>query len=887
MAKHKPSSIYKKSIQSRNYISSIGLILWASGCFSLPAHAEGSKDMYPNGASGDRGSITWSRGTWGGTQNFNNRTLLRVFAKQGEYILMGSSAVNVRNGNILVYNPGSINGDAAKENLPSTADFNCRAQGDGRGKINNRAEELAGPQSVDGTGNTSGYKPCFYQAPTKGVYYIAMYGPSGGNSDASPDSAIKNNQTIETINTRTNQNTSISAWDVTVRSSDQSSTTDLTGRLFTMLITMNMGDNGKKLNSTLYPVTVDGYRYRVTMRGLDPFGFRIFGNQIGNLDSDGKTPLYRDVLGTDGSISSPEGGTSTAPPQFPIFFNPPADDALSAVTVYDREGRNVGNGIPLAPIPPEVTNPNFQGTSSGNTSTVNTGGTFTFNTNVPANYQIIISRDGVDYDPTNPQNRVLRGSIPIPGQQTVTWNGNDNSAQPFPVGNYPYRAQIQSGEYHFPISDAENNVSGGPTIELLNSTNPLGNFIAFYDDRMYTTISGVQVKGNQTYDPDKALCGNNPPNPPFSDPVNGKDSRLSTFRSFGTNTGGNTNKKCTGSFGDTKTLDTWIYVPSEAKQAQLNIVASGFDVSGTLYEDSDGEDDFDSGEPKLPKDITLTLYNDANNNNVIDDGEEVATTLTDDNGDYIFREVADGDYKIKVDTTDTDIPSGNTLGTPNDLTVTVTGGAVTNQNFGFDKSVATEPIILLVKRITAINQTVYNNIVDGVDNGNPQSSNYVPAPKDTDDNNPNWVSNFLRGEIAGIKVQPNDEIEYTVYYLSAGDSEAKNVLVCDRIPEHVTFIPNSFNNQPNRAENGLQSANRGILWFKDGNTQSLTNIQDGDFGRYFPPSIEPSTVYPNIECDGANTNGAVVVNLNNLPNATGSGEPNTSYGFVRFRGRVK
>ena len=85
----------------------------------------------------------------------------------------------------------------------------------------------------------------------------------------------------------------------------------------------------------------------------------------------------------------------------------------------------------------------------------------------------------------------------------------------------------------------------------------------------------------------------------------------------------------------------------------------------------------------------------------------------------------------------------------------------------------------------------------------------------------------------------------------------------------------------------MQNANRGILWLKDGNTQSLTNNRDGDFGRYFPPRIEPSTVYPDIECDGPNINGAVVVNLSDLPNATDSGIPNTSYGFVRFRGRVK
>ncbi len=712
-----------------------------------------------------------------------------------------------------------------------------------------------------------------------------MYGPGGENSGGGGNTNNNVEPDVEKINASNNQNSGISAWDVTVRSSE-SSTTDIKGRLFTFYITLNMGDNGRQLHSDLYPVTVDGYRYKLDMKGLDPFGFRIFGNQLGNLDSDGETPLYRDVVGKDGGVLTPWGGTSTAPPQFPIFFNQVDTAALPFITLYDTKGQSNGTGISPAPILPQVTNPNFQGTSSGNTSTVNTGGTFSFNSNVPGNYQIIISRDGQDFDPTNPQNRVLRGAT-LGGPQSVTWNGKDNSAQPFPVGNdYPYRITVNSGEYHFPMSDAENNFSGGPEITLLNASNPLGNTTAFYDDRGYVTIGGTSVGT-----PGQPLCGVNPPNPAFTDPVLGANSSAPGFRKFGTASGGNENDKnnfcnSSASFGDTKTLDMWIYVPSEAKQAQLNIVASNVDVSGTLYEDSDGEDDFDTNEPRLPKDITVTLYNDANDNNVIDDGEEVATTTTDDNGDYIFDEVPDGDYKIKVDTTDTDIPSGNTLGTPNDLAVTVSGSAVTNQNFGFDKTVANNPIVLLVKRITAINQTLYTSFVDGVDNGDPQSSNYVPAPKDAEDNNPNWIANFLQGEIAGVKVQPNDEIEYTIYYLSAGDSEAKNVLFCDRIPENVTFIPNSFNNEA-RATGGLQNANRGILWLKDGNTESLTNNRDGDFGQYFPPRIEPSSVYPNIDCDGPNINGAVVVDLSDLPNATEPGIPNTSYGFVRFRGRVK
>ena len=521
-----------------------------------------------------------------------------------------------------------------------------------------------------------------------------------------------------------------------------------------------------------------------------------------------------------------------------------------------------------------------------------------------------------------------------------------------------------------------------------------------------------------------------------------------------------------------------------------------YSISGTLYEDRDGGDDLDAGEPKLPANITLKLLD--NSNNVI------ATTITDANGAYTFTGVLNGNYKIQVDITDTDIPTGYALGTPNDLAVNVSGSGVTNQNFGFDKyevspsagkviinevlynetdntaatndefieiyNASTSPVdlggwklmdgniiandtdntgsitgsstpyafpnstilkpgeyaviwvgdntntpdrtatgatfqawlgkapklnnsgddmwlydkdnkivdyiaygsgtavntppptflnlwnstyqsalatakdgqsisltrngldgntsacwepttsgnaktqgctnylptidsdtigirvtsvgennngtpkVLLVKRITAINgQTTNPN-----DNTTPLNVfvDDTASDRKDDDNHPNWASDYLKGAINGGSVKPGDELEYTIYFLSSGSTPAKNVLLCDRVPENVTFIPNSFNNQA-QATGGLQSADRGILWLKDGNTESLTNVQDGDFAQYFPPSIEPDTVYPKIKCDGLNTNGAVVVNLQNLPNATGSGTPNTSYGFIRFRGRVK
>ena len=750
-------SLSHKASRSRLLLSGLTLSLCVSSSFSPPAYAEGSRDMFPSGAPGNRGHILWQNDT---TSNggFNERTLLRVYAEKGQYILVGSSAVGVNSGNILIYNPNTVTGSSARENLPPTANFNCVNQQPGKGFISTRSEELAGPKSIDNQENTNGYTPCYYQAPETGVYYIAMYGPSGGNSNANPNNGVEPN--IEKINTGSNQNTGISAWDVTVRSSNQSSTTDITGRLFTFFIDMNMGGNGRQLHSDLFVVTIDGFRYKLDMRGLDPFGFRVFGNLLGNLDSDGKTPLYRNVLGENGNIDNPEGGVSTAPPQFPMFFNPIDPTALPYITRYDTSGQAVGTGIITTPAKPEVSNVNFAGSVAGNTSLVDAGGTFTFNSSAPGTYQIVISRDGVNFDPTHNQNRVLRGVMNVGGSQSVTWNGKDNTAGSFPVGNYPYQITTKGGEYHFPISDAENNFSGGPTITLLNETNPLGNNTAFYDDRGYMTLGGTTVGTlNQ------ALCGTNPPNPAFSNPISGFNSSTND-RTFGTSSGGNTNVKCTGSFGDTKTLDMWTYFPSATQSANLSIIDA------------------------------------------------------------------------------------------NDIT----------------------PNILLVKRITAINTTQYTDVLDGVNDSN--SPNYVPSPHDIDDNNSNWLSDYLQGRINAGEISPGDEVEYTIYFLSAGFNTANNVLMCDFVPTNTTFISTTF------------GTDKGIFLSYDGSTVSLTNTQDGDVGQYFPPGVEPSTVYPNIDCDGdpntntANTNGAVVVNLGNLPHATAPGTPTNSYGFVRFRAKI-
>ncbi len=536
--------------------------LFAALCLILPhaARAEGSRSLYPSGISGSRANLEWRTNTYGGL--LLRRTLLKVYANAGEYILVGSSANAVGSGNILIFDPGRVSGPVGGETIPGSPDFQATSQA-GKGKITSRALELAGPKSADGTGNTGGFAPAFYVAPTSGIYSVIFYGTDGANSAG--NGGVTGDVSLASANNfNTTQGSSVAAWDVTVRDS-AASTTDLDGRLFSDYLALFTGGNGLPLYSTVYAATTDGYQYRIDLKGLDPNGFIIYGNQIGFLDADGLSPLYHDVLGADGQVSSIQGGCSLAPPSYPIFFHLPDNSALSDA------------GIATSPITPVLSGLSFSGTAGSNNSRIGTGGTFSFTCNISAVYDIIISRDGVDFDPTNTGNRRLRG-VRGSGTNTVSWDGKDNSGVNFPVGTgYAVQATVHAGEYHFPLLDAENSTQGGPNFTLLNASNPLGNSTGFYDDRGYRASSGFYVTSDSATSVSGSaskvglvLGGINPPNPAFSNPITGFNT-TSSQRTYGQASGGNTNTPNTGSFGDTKGLDIWTYLPSSASSATLNI----------------------------------------------------------------------------------------------------------------------------------------------------------------------------------------------------------------------------------------------------------------------------------------------------------------------------
>lgn len=504
-----------------------------------PTSAEGSRETVANGGI-NRPLTEWRTTTY--SNLLRRRTFFQVYARAGEVINLGSSAIGLGQGDIAIWQPGLINDFATSQklfnDLPAPT-LRCATAQSGKGLINSRELELAGPLP-----NPGGYDPCVYSVTTTGIHWVAFWGPDGPQpaTDRNGDAG-----TIDNPNVSITQNTGVSIWDVTVRNSNEPGFIEYPGRTFTQYLTQIMNGTGinNRLYSSLYVVTKDGFQYKVDLDGLDPYGYIIYANDVGYLNPNG-SPLYHDLVATDSNLTTPQGGVTLAPPNALIFFSPPAPD--------------LPNTILSVPQIPTLQNIAFIGAAGSGSTYANLGGTFTYHGNVGGITEIIISRDGNNFDPTNPNNRVLR-SVSLAGQQSITWDGLDNAGLVFPNGNFAYRVSLHAGEYHFPMLDVENSISGGPHIEMLNPPNgicPLGCTTAFYDDRGYRTSNG-SIVGTVNV----TLPGNAPPATNRSNPDTGFDSSTNQ-RAYGDNT--------TNGFGNNKGLDLWTFYPSETISTNLTII---------------------------------------------------------------------------------------------------------------------------------------------------------------------------------------------------------------------------------------------------------------------------------------------------------------------------
>jgi uncharacterized repeat protein (TIGR01451 family) len=540
---------------SGKLISSLTFLLCICGQGIQPSWAEGSKELTSYG--GDRPYMEWASGT---TATIARQTTLQVYVQAGETVNLGSSVPTSANGtqDIVYISPSGV--------VAVGKSGSCDVLSTGFGFINTLAKEVAGPLP-----NVGGYTPCSFVAAETGIYKVQFHAPNTVNNP--PPIAV-----TAQFPTDATQNSAVAAWDITVRSSGVAQT----GRVFTNYIAMNLGNNGLSLNSKLYIQTKDGYRYKMEMNGMDPFGFIFFANSRGFIDNTTnasnnftKSTIYHSIgdAGDNVTVIFP-GNVGVQLPTVAdtntdithlVFFNPPATSTLTAL------------GIPLtSTLPVDPTSFQFIGGTggSGNQTKVGVGGYFSFNVNQSGSYQIVIDTDnnGV-YDPS--VDRILQNSSSI-GSNVVLWDGKNASGANLPAraGNAPYNAIItaRAGEYHFPILDPENNPNGfkivmenppGPFSSIADGFKDVNGLALtastiYYNDSNYTTANGTAIN----------LTGTGSPSPPNA--VLGIDSGTTGRHGF------------TSNYGNLKGIDTWTYFSSKGVTTPLVITASNqANVKGT------------------------------------------------------------------------------------------------------------------------------------------------------------------------------------------------------------------------------------------------------------------------------------------------------------------
>lgn len=295
-----------------------------------------------------------------------------------------------------------------------------------------------------------------------------------------------------------------------------------------------------------------------------------------------------------------------------------------------------------------------------------------------------------------------------------------------------------------------------------------------------------------------------------------------------------------------------------------NFLGSGVDAEPTAFSDGDPEDDgvvvddggttfslhdasFIAGQ-SYELDVTtagtgsvLNAWIDFNRDGDFDDaGEQIATNavptanLIELTGNISPTAVAGDTYaRFRYS-------SVNNLG-PNDA---APDGEVEDYKITL---VTAEPALKLVKRITSIGGSAITGVNDD--------------PTSTDDDAATWPAGYLQGDFVST-AEPGEEVDYTVYFLSDGNTPIGNVKLCDLIPDNTTYKAGSL-----QLSQGTSAA------------ASLTDANDASDTGY---SFDSTTALV-APCQGTNSDGGVYVEVPGpISNAIAAGAPSDSYGYIRF-----
>ncbi|RZK37208.1 MAG: hypothetical protein EOO90_25765, partial [Pedobacter sp.] len=525
------------------------------------AFADGSKDLYPTNNStttpGRRAVLVSSTGAIStASYPFQTRGTIKVYAKIGETIYLGSSAQNMGGGRIRMFRPGTVP-NANRDN------FDYSTIADATGQINNRNQELAG--SLPATGGYTPYTRTVSSTDGEGIWEIDFVSPDENNA------AVSVPQYTATRNwTNGDQPTGqpwILAWDVSVRNALVTNT-NLTsfpfikGRVYTNVFnglvsndyTATGGFYGK-----FYTYTKDGYAYLVSPNGQVGVGFTFFANNRGfttGANGAGNATYKSLNSSTNPNVKNPTQADDVNITH-KLFYAPPASDMPTTAL-----NRNVSTWLRPAVVLPEASGLTFKGVEGSSSSVSSKGANITFNSNVNGKYKITIPGNGAFID------RTLVG-IATAGQMTVFWDGRaglSNATPSLPGNKVPpgttvnsIKIQLFGAEVHFPFIDTEINPNG-VIIEQLNSS--------------FTPISGSDVV--YWNDTDITFTGTaTASTPPEGYPItsSGVSSNVN-----GHKWGSNSTTDGDNDFGNNKALDTYSFVPGAESTESVNVVISQADL---------------------------------------------------------------------------------------------------------------------------------------------------------------------------------------------------------------------------------------------------------------------------------------------------------------------
>jgi gliding motility-associated-like protein/uncharacterized repeat protein (TIGR01451 family) len=498
--------------------------------------AEGSKELNSNG--GSRALLFSSTRA---TQSFPFPTLgtMKVYAKVGETLYLGSSAQGIGPGTIKLRAP---DGSTYTSGTSTTI-----------GLIANLSQETAGPQP-----NAGGYIPYTraVAAGQEGVWEIDFIPPGDvADQETSPIPIRSDDAWLQ------EDGPYIAAFDVSVRNVANSSF--LKGRVFTNIFSGLLGGFNAGFYGIFHILTKDGYQYKIDNNGQAGNGFSFFSNNKGIRTAGGEASYKSLDTTRAANIHDPTLPDTQSDVTHKIFFNVPATD----MPVTARTPGNATTWLLNPPFVPSVSDVKFTGAegTEGKAGSAPLGGTIAFTATSNGTYSITldVNNNGVFTDPID---RTLTGPSTL-GTNAIKWDGLDGLGNKVPAGATVYTANInlslKSAEVHFPFFDVERNVNGTKLTRTTGANAP--------DNTVYWDDSLIKIP---TTSPAPVV-----PSSPIVN-LTGMDSFVNGHK-WGRVTLTNSTSIDNSDFGNEKSIDTWAFVSNAIINTAVTFIVQEADLEVT------------------------------------------------------------------------------------------------------------------------------------------------------------------------------------------------------------------------------------------------------------------------------------------------------------------